>query len=402
MEYPLEGIRILEWGIFHAGPGGTAILGDLGAEVVKIEQRGKGDPIRHRSRFGRTSFDLPGNRNLFFEGSNRNKKSICVDLSKDMGKEIVYRLIPHFDVFLTNLRRRTRENMGMTYPVLSDLNRRLIYVSISSYGPKGPDRDQGGFDFQGQARSGIMYSMGEPGTPPVLSQFGLIDQATAITVSQAILAALFMRERTGKGQMVETSILGSALYLSYFNLLNALWLHQDVPRHRRMDTDPIRNYYQCKDGKWFAITLRPNGDWPRFCQAIEHSELERDPRFNTQENRSEEHSSELITLLSQIFLARTRDEWLEAFRRYDLFACAIHRHTELENDPQIRENYLDELDHPTLGKVNIPGFPVHFSEARAGTRKAAPELGEHTEEVLRTLGGYSKHEIEQLKKEEII
>ena len=107
-------------------------------------------------------------------------------------------------------------------------------------------------------------------------------------------------------------------------------------------------------------------------------------------------------MLSQIFLAKTRDEWLEKFRGYDLFACAVHRHTELENDPQIRENYLDELDHPTLGKVNIPGFPVHFSEARAGTRKAAPELGEHTEEVLRTLGGYSKHEIEQLKKEEII
>ncbi|MFH1625174.1 MAG: CoA transferase [Pseudomonadota bacterium] len=402
MEYPLEGIRILEWGIFHAGPGATAILGDLGAEVVKIEQRGKGDPIRHRGRFGRTSFDLPGGRNLFFEGSNRNKKSICVDLSKDMGKDIVYRLIPRFDVFLTNLRRRTREEMAMTYPILSDLNRRLIYISVSSYGPRGPDRDQGGFDFQGQARSGMMYSMGEPGTPPVLSQFGLIDQATAIVVSQAILAALFMRERTGKGQMVDASILGSALYLSYFNLLNALWLHQDVPRHRRMDTDPIRNYYQCKDGKWFAITLRPDGDWSRFCQAIEHVELERDPRFDTREKRSEERSTELITLLSQMFLAKTRDDWLETFRGYDLFACAVHRHTELENDPQIRENYLDELDHPTLGTVNIPGFPAHFSEARAGTRKAAPGLGEHTEEILRTFGGYGEHEIEQLKKEEVI
>lgn len=402
MEYPLEGIRVLEWGIFHAGPGGAAILGDLGAEVIKIEQRGRGDPIRHRSRFGRNSFGLPGNGNLFFEASNRNKKSISIDLDRKRGKEIVYRLIPQFDVFVTNLRRKTVEQMGITYPVLSRLNRRLIYASVSGYGPRGPDREQGGFDFQGQARSGVMYSMGEPEMPPLLSQFGIIDQATAIVLSQAIVTALFMREHTGKGQEIQTSILGAALHLTYFNFTNALWLRQDVPRHNRMDTDPTRNYYRCKDDRWLAMTLQPGGDWVCFCQAIDRPELARDPRFDTLEKRSEEHPKELISLLERIFLAKTRDEWLEIFKKCDLFVCPVHRPTELENDPQVRENYLDEINHPSLGKIKIPGFPAHFSGARAGTRKAAPQLGENTEEVLKALGGYSEQEIERFKNEGII
>jgi len=402
MDYPLEGIRVLEWGIFHAGPGSTAILGDLGAEVIKIEQRGKGDPIRGRDRFGRTSFSLPGGRNLFFEASNRNKKSIAMDLNKEKGKKIVHRLIPQFDIFLTNLRQKTVEKMGMTYPILSAHNPRLIYVSVSSYGHKGPDKDLGGFDFQGQARSGIMYSMGEPEMPPLLLHFGLIDQATAIMVSQAMLAALYMRERTGKGQEIQASILGAALQLAYCNFLNALWLHQDVPRHHRTDTDPTRNYYCCEDGRWFAITLRPDVDWAAFCQAIGRPELESDPKFCTQQKRTEEHSRELISLLHQIFLTKTREEWLEILIEYDLFACPLNRATELEDDPQVRENYLDQIDHPSLGKVKIPAFPANFSQAKAGTRTAAPQLGENTEEILAEFGGYDKEEIEQFRKAEVI
>jgi len=402
MDYPLEGIRVLEWGIFHAGPGSTAILGDLGADVVKIEQRGKGDPIRHRGRFGRTSFTLPGDNNLFFEASNRNKKSIAIDLSKQKGKEIVYRLIPKFDVFLTNLRRRTVEKMVMTYPILSGFNPRLIYASVSGHGTKGPDKDRGGFDFQGQARGGLMYSMGEPDMPPLVLHFGLIDQATAIVTSQAIMTALFMRERTGKGQEVQTSILGAALHLAYMNFLNALWLDQDVIRHHRIDTDPMRNYYCCKDNKWFAITLQPGEqDWTPFCQAIGHPEWEKDPRFDTPEKRAEEHSHELISLLEQLFLTRTRHEWLEVFTEYDLIVCQVNRPVELKNDPQVRANYLDEIDHPFLGKIDVPAFPAHFSQARAGTRKTSPRLGENTEEVLREFG-YGELEIEQLKKEEVI
>ncbi|MDY7032448.1 MAG: CoA transferase, partial [Thermodesulfobacteriota bacterium] len=369
---------------------------------IKIEQVGNGDPIRHRSSIGKNSFSMPGSGNLFFEGSNRNKKSIAIDLRKEKGREIVYRLIPEFDVFVTNLRQKTVEKMGMTYPILSGLNSRLIYASVSGYGPHGPDKDQGGFDFQGQARSGIMYCMGQPEMPPILSQFGLIDQATAIVLCQAIVTALFMRERTGKGQKIQGSILGTALHLSYFNFLNALWLHQDVPRHHRMKTDPTRNYYRCKNDQWFAITLQPGEDWNRFCKAIGRPEMENDPRFDTLEKRSEEYSKEIVSLFDEIFSTKTREEWLHIFREYDLFACPVHRPTELKDDPQIRENYMDEIVSPTLGKVDIPGFPIHFSKARAGTRKTAPGLGEHTEEVLKKLGKYDDQKIEKLKREEVI
>jgi len=401
--YPLEGVRILELGIFHAGPGGMAILGDLGAEVVKIEERVKGDPIRRRSRFGRTCFNLPGDRNLFFEGANRNKKSITIDLNKEQGREIVYRLIPQFDIFVTNLRQKTVEKMGMTYPILSGLNHRLIYASVSAFGHKGPYRDSGGFDFQGQGRSGIMFSMGESEMPPLLLQFGLIDQATAIIVSQGVLTALFMRERTGKGQEIKTSILGAAVNLAYFNFLNALWLKQDVLRHNRMDTDPYRNYYRCGDGKWIVMSLQPDGgDWILLCEAMNYRELEVDKRFNTQEKRLNKYSRELISLLQEIFLTKTRDEWVKIFKEKDLIASPVNRQTELENDPQIVANYLDEINHPDLGKVKIPGFPIHFSNAQARTRKAAPRLGEDTEEVLKVFGKYSEQEIEKFKREEII
>jgi len=402
MEYPLEGIRILDWGIYHAGPGGTAILGDLGAEVIKIEQRGKGDPVRYRGRFGRASFSLPENGNLFFEGSNRNKKSVTIDLNKEKGKEIVHRLIPHIDIFMTNLREKTVEKMGMTYPILSNLNHRLIYAYVSSYGPYGPDSKEGGFDFHGQARSGMMFGMGQPEMPPLLSQFGIVDQATAIILAQGMLAALFMRERTDKGQKINTSILGAGLHLNHFNFLNALWLHQDVPRHHRMNTDPTRNYYCCKDGKWFAITLQPGEAWGSFCRVIGRPELEKDPKFDTLEKRSDEHSAEIVSLLDQLFLTKTRDEWLEIFKENDLFVCPVHRPTELKNDPQIRENYLNEIESPSLGNVMVPGFPVHFSEAKAGIKKTAPDMGEHTEEILSSIGGYSQKQIEQFKKEEII
>ena len=401
MEYPLKGVRVLEWAIFHAGPGASAILSDLGAEVVKIESRG-GDPIRHRNRFGRTSFDLPGDRSLFFEISNRNKRSITIDLSRKEGKEIIHRLVPNFDVFLTNLRPNTVGKMGMGYAELSKINPRLVYASVSSYGPNGPDVGRGGFDFQGQARSAIMYSMGEPEMPPLLLHFGLIDQVTAIIASQAILVGLLDREKTGKGQEVQTSILGSALCLSYCNFMNALWLHQDVPRHSRLDTDPTRNYYCCKDNKWFAITIQPDdSDWPRFCQAIGRPELVSDERFNSEEKRSMTNAKELINLLDEVFINKNRDEWLEVFLQRDLFACPVNRMTDLENDPQIQANYLDEIEHPSMGKVKVPGFPIHFSRSQAGTTGPAPALGEHTKDVLKEVG-YSDKEIAKLEKEEVI
>ena len=213
MDEPLKGIRVLEWGAFHAGPGGCAILGDLGAEVIKIEQPLVGDPMRKMTSFGRSSFELPDGKNLFFEAANRNKKSVTIDLQQEEGRKIAYRLASKSDIFVTNFRKKAVDDCKMSYPALTQYNPRLIYLSVSAYGSKGPDSSQGGFDFQGQARSGMMFALGEPDMPPLLAHFGIIDQLTSIMVSHAVITALLVRERSGTGQKLEVSLLGSALYM---------------------------------------------------------------------------------------------------------------------------------------------------------------------------------------------
>jgi crotonobetainyl-CoA:carnitine CoA-transferase CaiB-like acyl-CoA transferase len=370
--------------------------------VIKIEQPKVGDPLRARVKFGRNYFEFK-ERNLFFEGANRNKKSIILDLSKEEGRGIAYRLAAKSDVFLTNIRQETVDKMKMGYPILHEINPRLIYASVTAYGPYGPDSQRGGFDYQGQARSGLMLSTGEPDMPPLITLFGVMDQVTAIWASHAVLSALVMRERFGIGQQVQVSILGSALGLQYFNLLIGA-LTNEAPRHKRTDTDPLRNYYQCKGGNWICFTLPTlaPGLWTEFCQTIERPDLEQDPRFASHEKRME-NSGELIAILDGIFTTKTREEWHEYLGRHGLLSSPVNTPIELKDDPQITENkYIVEFDHPALGRVLFPGYPVHFSEAFAGTRTAAPELAEHTEEVLREIGGYSDEEIRRFKEKEII
>ena len=403
MKQPLEGIRVLDCGIYHAGPGGPAFLGDLGAEVIKIEQPGKGDPLREQMRIGSISFEIPGERSIFCEGANRNKKSVTIDLTDKKGQEIAYKLVSRSDVFVTNMRRPVLECMNMTYPILREKNRKLIYASISAFGPGGPDRDRGGFDYQGQARSGFMYSMGEAGTPPVVSQFGIIDQATALMTSHHIMTALYMRERFGTGQEVHVSILGTAISLLHFNVLMTQMGGFEPPRHKRTTEHPMRNYYCCGDGRWLMMTLTPQErHWGPLCKALGRPELENDDRFNTNEKKLE-NAEQLVAIFDEAFATRPRDEWLDIFAQYDLFCCAVNTLRDLSNDPQVMENgYLVDFEHPTLGKIKIPGYPGHFSEALAQTVSAAPDLGEHTEEVLMKIGGYTNEEIARLREEGIV
>jgi len=403
MRRPLEGIKIVECGIYHAGPGGSAILGDLGADIIKIEQPIVGDPIRNQGKIGNLTFGIKGNRSMFCEASNRNKKSVTIDLLTKKGPEIVHRLVKQADVFVTNLRPNALETMKITYPILSNINPKLIYTSVSAFGPKGPDKDLGGFDLHGQARSGFMYSIGEKGMPPLLSQFGIMDQVTAILTSHQITTALFMRERFGMGQEINVSILGSAMFLNYFNVLISLMGDFEVPRHKRSDEYPLRNYYMCSDKRWIMITLTPpDRFWSTFCKAIGSPELENDLNFNTNDKRYK-NAKQLVYILDKIFADRPLDQWLHIFSEYDLFACAVNSMADLKNDPQVIENnYIVDFDHPTLGKIKMPGYPAHFSKSWAKTTSAAPELGEHTKEVLTTICDYSENEILQLKKEKII
>jgi len=400
----LDGIRVVEWGHFHAGPGGTALLGDMGAEIIKIEERIVGDAERNVSRLGTFSMALPGGRSVIFEASSRNKKSITLDIRKPEAKEIAYRLIEQADVFLTNHRQRAVVKQGFDYETLRQRNPRLIYCRVSAFGRNGPDADLGGYDFQGQARSGLMTAAVPPGQPPQIVHLGPIDQLTAFTASYAVLGALVARERHGFGQEVHVSLLGSAVSMLHFNVLVAQLMGREPPNHdRSAPADPLRNYYRCEDGKWLMLTHVPSQKhWPTFCRAIDVAELIDDPRFHNEVARSE-NTRELVALLDRVFASRPRDQWLQVGREVDLIFGPVNAVADLASDPQLLANgYLADLDFPGLGPVKVSGFPVQFSKTPAGPRSVAPELGEHNDEVLGEMLGLSGSELEDLRRREII
>ncbi len=398
---PLEGVKIVEYGVFHAGPGAGAILGDLGADVVKIESA-LGDPERYWTRLGRIDMALSKGDSLFFQISNRNKKGICLDIEKERGREVLHRLIEEADVFLTNLRNSTKVKLGIDYDSLRPVNPKIIHANISGYGPEGPMKDLGAFDPLGLARSGLMYVTG--GSEPVLLHGGVMDQATAIAASHAILTALFVRERSGMGQEVHVSLYGTGLWLMYPNIMlsNVLSLGPKDISSNRYDHSPLRNLFRCKDEKWIAAAHHPEDKyWPLFCRATGQTILLSDPRFRDNPGRKV-HCAELVSIFDKVFATKTRDEWVEVLLKEKLMVCPVLNIDEIKDDVQARaNNYVVDFKDRFLGDGKIPGYPAHFSSNHAGTRSFAPTLGEHTDLVMHQMG-YTDQEIEELKKEGVI
>jgi crotonobetainyl-CoA:carnitine CoA-transferase CaiB-like acyl-CoA transferase len=398
---PLEGIKVVEYGVFHAGPGASSILGDLGADVVKIES-GLGDPERNWVRLGRIDMSLPSGENIFFQISNRNKKGIYLDIEKEKGREILHCLVKEADVFLTNLRKSTKAKLGIDYDSLRPVNPQIIHANVSGYGPEGSMKDLGAFDPLGQARSGLMYVSGA--SEPVLLHGGVMDQATAIAASHAILTALFVRERSGMGQEVHVSLYGTGLWLMYPNMMlsNVLSLGPKDISPNRYDHSPLRNLYRCKDEKWIMATHHPEEKyWPLFCKATGQTALLADSRFKDNSGRKV-HCAELVAIFDKVFATKTRDEWVETLLKEKLMVCPVLNINEIQDDPQARVNgYMVDFKDRLLGDVTIPGYPVHFGANRAGTRSFAPTLGEHTDLVMHQIG-YTDQEIQELKEEGVI
>jgi crotonobetainyl-CoA:carnitine CoA-transferase CaiB-like acyl-CoA transferase len=399
-EKPLDGIKVVEYGVFHAGPGGGAILGDLGAEVIKVENAA-GDPLRHWTSVAGFDFSIAPNQSLMHEISNRNKKAICLDIKTEEGKGVLHRLVEEADVFLTNLRKSTKEKLGIDYASLSKINPHIIHANVSGFGPEGPMADMGAFDPLGQAWSGMTFVTGTD--HPALTHIGLLDQTTAITLSQAIITALFVRERKGIGQAVHISLYGTALWMQYINLMitNTFSVDPCIPADRNHHS-PLRNAFCCKDAKWIIGTHHPESKyWSTFCQVTGQSALLDDPRF-TDDEAQPVKSAELIELFDKVFAARTSTKWMEILSKAELIFCPIQKISDVKSDPQaIANNYVIPFRHRTLGDIQIPGYPVHFSACEAGTHTDAPRLGEHTDEILVDLG-YVPEEIERFRKEEIV
>ncbi len=391
---------VLEYGVFHAGPGAGAILGDLGAEVVKIEDL-TGDPERYWTKLAGMDMAMPDGESAMFQFSNRNKRSICLDINPAKGRSILEKLVGRADVFLTNLRRSTKKKLGIDYETLKAINSRMIHANVSGYGPEGYMSDMGAFDPLGLARSGMMFATGSP--EPKALHIGILDQATAIAASHAVMTALFVRERTGRGQEVHVSLYSVGQWLMGAGLmLNSLLGIDPVIPEDRAAHSPLRNRYRCRDGKWIVCTHHPEEKyWPILCEAIEQRHLLSDPRFAEDEPRRANRPM-LIKLLDEVFETRTSDEWMEIFIDKGLMFCPVQRVAEIQNDPQALANgYMVDFEDPHLGNLRIPGYPVHFSANRAGTRSLAPSLGQHTTEILQELG-YSPQEIELLQRDGVI
>jgi crotonobetainyl-CoA:carnitine CoA-transferase CaiB-like acyl-CoA transferase len=403
MTMPLDGIRVIDWTIWQQGPVASVMLADLGAEVIKIEERVGGDPGRGMLRSAGLDFrDRP---NFYFEANNRNKKSLAVDLKKPAGVEIVRRLADRADVFVQNFRKGVAERLGLGAAVLRARNPRLVYASATGYGPEGPESDAPSFDYLGLARSGIMLAAGEPDDPPLAIAGGIADQMGAVMLAYGVLAALLARERTGTGQEVDASHLGSMTWLQGLGLAARLMLGRAIPRQaRRWATNPLWNHYRCADDRWIALgMLQPDRYWTRLCEVLEIPEAARDERFATMAARMA-NAGDCVALLDETFARRPRAEWVRRLAEGgDFIFSIVNAVDDLPDDPQVLANqYVTTFDHPTFGPTQVVGIPVRLSATPGQLRLPAPEFGQHTEEILTDLLGYSWEEVARLRDSEVI
>ena len=401
MGMPLEGIRVLDVTLFQQGPSATTYLADLGAEVIKVEDPIHGDPGRGVQGLLGSVMDGTATTglNYYFESHNRNKKGIAVNLKVPAGRQVIYRLVEKCDVFAFNYRRQAMSRLGLDYATLSKHNPKLIYACASGYGPRGPDKDKPAVDGIGQARSGLMALVTEPGRPPTDAGLGTIDQLGGVMLAFGVVTALLVRERTGIGQEVDASLLGSAIsiqsmwFLSYFLAGTS---PTKVPREEARN--PFINSYRGSDGRWLHIAV-PNSTniWPGFCRALGIEELKEHPDFITHEKRLENHQR-LIHILDQIFATAPAKVWVPRLQAEGVICDLVCTYADVATDPHAWANdYLVEVDHPAAGRIKQVGLPITFSQTPAKVRTGAPFLGQHTEEVLIEVAGYSWDELAELK-----
>jgi crotonobetainyl-CoA:carnitine CoA-transferase CaiB-like acyl-CoA transferase len=403
MPMPLEGIRVLDWTIWQQGPVCSAILGDLGADVIKIEERVGGDPGRGLLRLA--GLEVSDRPNFYFIANNRNKRGITLDLKKPEAREVIYRLAKTSDVFVQNFRKGVADRLGIGYADLKQHNPRIVYANANGYGPRGAESASPSFDYLGQARSGIMLAAGEPEMPPCAIAGGIADQMGAILLAFGVVTALHARERFGVGQEVNASLLSSMMFLQGLNLSARLMLGNHMPRASRSFTfNPLWNHYRCADDRWIALgMLQADRYWKNFCLALGAAELADDPRFQDGPSRMA-NAREAIAGIAAAFETKPLAEWIQILRGAgDFIFSPVQSVNDLPDDPQVKANdYVVDFDDPAFGTIQMIGMPFELSETPGSVRCAAPEFGQHTEEILTKDLGLSWDEVAALRQKEVI
>jgi crotonobetainyl-CoA:carnitine CoA-transferase CaiB-like acyl-CoA transferase len=403
MKMALEGIRVLDVSEAGLAPVTCRILADMGAEVIKVERTEGGDQTRGILKISGNVpiYDI----NYVLEFYNMNKKGITLDLKKKEGREILYKLVEKSDVFVCNFRPHALMDLKLEYKDISKINPKIIYAHLSGYGLHGPEKDVGAYDFVGYwARSGVMASLGEPGTPLPFQVPGFGDNTTGMYSACAIMMALFHRERTGEGQEVCISLVGGGIWSMGIVLSSVLATGLEYPRLSRWDqSNPIFNSYECADGKWIQLAcIQGDRYWTGVCQALELARFENDPRFCTHEMRMK-NNKELIVILDNVFKTRTRAEWMERLAKENIIWSVVKTPAEVAGDPTPwADGYFREIDHPAGKKLKVIMPPWQFSRTPTTIRSTAPEFSQHTEEVLSETLGMSWDEITALKEKKVI
>ena len=395
MTGPLKGIRVLDLTRILAGPYATMILRDLGAEVIKIEQPGVGDEARD---FGPFKNDF----SLYFMSVNRGKKSITLNLKSPRGKELFLELVKGSDILVENFRPGTMEKLGLDYESLKTHHPSLLYAACSGFGQTGPYAMRGAYDMIIQGMGGIISITGEPDRPPVRVGTSIGDITSALFSAIGILSALRHRDQTGEGQLIDVGMLDCQVAILE-NAMVRYFSTGDIPRPlgRRHPAITPFEVFESADG-YVVIAIGNNELWRKFCEHVDHPELIDDDRFNTNALRTENHES-LFPILAEIMCRRTTDEWVEALEAIGVPCGPVNTVDKVANDPQVlARDMIAEVEHNTTGTVQIPGIPIKLSETPGQIDAPAPNLGEHTSEVLIDLLGLGAEEVNQLKQDGIV
>ncbi len=395
-DFPLSGIRVLDLSRILAGPYCTMILGDLGAEIIKVERPGVGDDTRTWGP------PFAGGESAYYICCNRNKKSITVDLKNSRGVELIKEFIKTSDVLIENFTPGLMKRFGLDYDTVKEINPKIIYCSITAYGQDGPYRDRPGYDMVLSAVGGLMWITGEPGRDSVKVGVAITDVVTGVYASGAIMASLLWRQKSGEGQFIDIGLLDAQI--SCLANIASSYLVGDVEaRHWGTAHESIVPYQVFRTKTLpVAIAVANQKLWINFCRITDKQDWTEDPRFVSNPKRVENREV-LIPMVQEVLMTKTCDEWMDLMVEASIPCGPVNTMESLFADPQVRHrNMVEEVEHPTIGKLKLAGIPIKYSSTPLEVKLPPPTLGEHTDEILTDVLGYTEDQIKDLREQEVL